>query len=408
MHSLLRTFQNVVELGEEEESRGASAPYQPGDLREQSDPGVLKQHISTLTQKLARQAQSYEELRRESISMEKELTRVRLRFVAARKLWECTNESLERAIQNLVEYELFGAASPPSLKTSTASASSSGKLSPSPASSSLPHATYIASLREQVQQLKEMVMRTIEEQSQLRSEKQYEEAQRVLRANGLLDSLLDAEVRVALQKLVAHWSSERASYESVIERLEVSVSKHAEREALLSDCVKQEQERCAEATAQKSAAESEELRRLRNELAKWQRGERATVENGPVDLPGSCDTVNRTPASATSHTAGGHEQDASPAPHDLTTASHFASQRGTGANDSTGAALKADRAGGSAVGESALNKSSACAATAVPAMRRSTTSIGTTALYKRRCSTLSLACAQVRRSFRGVKNRWSS
>ncbi|KAG5470082.1 hypothetical protein LSCM4_02776 [Leishmania orientalis] len=353
MNSLLRTFRNVVELGEEE-SRGAMAPLQPGSLHEQSDPAELRQHISTLSQKLARQVQSYEELREESISMEKELTRVRLRFVAARKLWEYTNESLELTIQNLVEQKLFGAASIASPMANRASGSSSGTASPTPANASLLHSAYVASLREQIRELREMVMQSSEERNQVEGEKQYVEAQRVLRANGVSDSHLNDEVRAALQKLVAHWSGERASYEAVIESLELNAAKHAEREALLSDCVKQEQERSAEATARISSAEFEELRRLRDELAKWQHGERAAAEGVPVDSNRSCDTVSPVSIIATPQSASADVNGASPVSYDVTNTNPLASLTYAGATDGTGAPLKLDRALGTDTSDGAV------------------------------------------------------
>ncbi|KAG5470918.1 hypothetical protein CUR178_02224 [Leishmania enriettii] len=353
MNSLLQTFRNVVELGEEE-SRGAMAPLQSGSLHEQSDPAVLRQLISTLSQKLTRQVQSYEELREEIISLEKELARVRLRFVAARKLWACTNESLELSIQNLVEQKLFGAASTASQMAENASGSSSGTASPTPANASLLHSTYVASLREQIRELKEIVMRSSEERSLVQGEKQYVEAQRVLRANGVSDSHLNDEVRAALHMLVAYWSGERASYEAVIENLELNAAKHAEREALLSDCVKQEQQRSAEATAGISSAEFEELRRLRDELSKWRRGERAAAESVPVNSNRSWDTMSPVSIIATLQSASADVNRASPVPHDGTNANPLAPLAYAGAKDGTGAPLKLDIALGTETSDGAL------------------------------------------------------
>ncbi|CAG9580137.1 conserved hypothetical protein [Leishmania major strain Friedlin] len=353
MNSLLKTFRNVVELGEEE-SPGAFAPSQHGNVDEQSNPEVLRQHISTLSRKLARQVQLYEELRGESISVEKELTRMRLRFAAARKLWESTNTSLEHSIQNLVEHRLFGAASTAPARPSTAFGSSSGKVSPNLADTPLLDATYVASLREQIQRLKEMVMRSGEERSQLQSEKQYEEVQRVLRASGLTASHLDAQVRAAVQKLVAQWGDERAYYESLIESLEQNAAKHAEREALLSGCVKQEQERRAEATAPNSAAESDELRRLREELEQWKRGERTVMENVSGDPHRFSQTASPISANATQHPANEDVSDASPLPHVAKDRHFLVSFETAGAHDVTGAPLQGDAALGFVVGDRAL------------------------------------------------------
>ncbi|CAC9524101.1 conserved hypothetical protein [Leishmania infantum JPCM5] len=353
MNSLLKTLRNVVELGEEE-SPGAFAPSQRDSVDEQSNPEVLRQHISTLTQKLARQVKSYEELRGESISMEKELTRVRLRFAAARKLWESTNNSLELSIQNLVEHRLFGAASAAPARPSTAFGSSSDKVSPNPADTPLLDAIYVASLREQIQRLKEMVMRSDEERSQLQSEKQYEEMQRVLHASGFTTSHLDAQVRAAVQKLVAHWGNERAYYESVIESLEQNAAKHAEREALLSDCVKQEQERRAEATAQNSAAESEELRRLREELEQWKRGRRTVMESTSGDSHRFSQTASPISANATQQPVNEDVSDASPLPYVAKDRHFLVSLESAGAHNVTGAPLQGDAALGLVVGDRVL------------------------------------------------------
>ncbi|CBZ29492.1 conserved hypothetical protein [Leishmania mexicana MHOM/GT/2001/U1103] len=353
MNSLLKTFRNVVELGEEESS-GAFAAPQHGNLDQQSNPEVLRQHISTLTQKLARQVQSYEELREESTSIEKELMRVRLRFAAARQLWEYTNKSLELSIQNLVEHRLFGAASTAPARPSTGFGSSSGKVLPHPTATSLLDATYVASLREQIQRLKEMVMRNGEAQSQLQSEKQYEEVQRVLHANGLTASHLDAQVRAAVQKLVAQWGNERAYYESVIESLEQDAAKHAEREALLSDCVKQEQERCAEATAQTSGAESAELGRLREELDQWKRGERTVVESVSGDPHRLSQTASPISENATQHPAKEDVSETSPLSHIAKDRHFLVSLENAGAHDLTGAPLQGDAALGFVPGDRAL------------------------------------------------------
>ncbi|GET91438.1 hypothetical protein, conserved [Leishmania tarentolae] len=302
MKSLLKTFRDVVELGEED-SHGAIAPLQHGNLDEEYNPEVLREHISILSQKLACQAQSYEELRKESVSMEKELTRVRLRFAAARKLWESTNEGLDLSIQNLVEHRLFGASSVASARSTTAFDSSTSKVLTSPADTSLLGSTYVASLHEQIQRLKEMVMRMGEERSQLHSEKQFEEVQRVLYANGVSTSHLDAEARAAVLKLVAQWAEERASYESIIENLERNAATHADREALLSDCVKQEQERCAQLTAQNSAAESETLERQREELERWKREEHSAPKGVSRDSPRCSQTAGRISVSTTQRPA---------------------------------------------------------------------------------------------------------
>ncbi|KAG5494647.1 hypothetical protein JIQ42_02262 [Leishmania sp. Namibia] len=235
-----------------------------------------------------------------------------------------------------------------------ASGSSSGTALPTPANASLLHSTYVASLREQIREQKEMVMRSSEERSQVQGETQYVEAQRVLRANGVSDSHLIIEVRAALQKLLAHWSGERASYEAVIESLELNAAKHAEREALLSDCVKHEQERSAEATAGISSAEFEELRRLRDELAKWQRGERAAAEGVPVDSNRSCDTVSPISIIATPQSASADVNRASPVPHDVTNTNPLASLSYAGATDDTGVPLKLDRALGTGTSDGAL------------------------------------------------------
>ncbi|CAJ1033757.1 hypothetical protein, conserved [Leishmania shawi] len=343
MNSLLRTFQTVVALGEED-SRGGVAPSQRSNLHDQSDPAVLRQHISTLTQELFLHEQSYKELREESTSIEKELTHLRLRFAAARKLWKCTNENLELAIQHLVEHQLFGGVSTVPSIPSTALGSSSSKASRCPPGDSVLDATYVASLREQVERLKEMVMQNGEERSRLQSAKQYEEAQLVLHANGVSVSCLDAEVRVALRKLVAQWSEERASYESFIESLENSAARHAEREALLSDCIKQEQERRAEAAARCSALESGELRRLREELAEWQRGGRVPIESVSVDPNRASRSVEPVSASVTQHPDAEDVNDTSYLPYNGADAHFLVSLEDTGVPSDTGATTQAGAA----------------------------------------------------------------
>jgi predicted HicB family RNase H-like nuclease len=272
MNSLFKKFQDVVEMGQEQDSSSQILAHDiHADVTSSSDPVVLRKHIATLTQQLARQVQAYEELREESTGIEKELTRLRLRFAASRELWDMANEQLEVVIQNLLEHQLFG--------NTTTTASSCGARADTP--SNLLDATYVASLQEQIQRLKEMVQRSGEERSQLRSEKQYEQTHFLMRSSGLANAAVDTEVRQALEKMMLHWQEERTQYETTIESLEKHVARHAEREVLLSDQIKQEKElhQSTAATAAQLKMEVQELRVVQVELEEWRSGAR-TLPNG--------------------------------------------------------------------------------------------------------------------------------
>lgn len=252
-------------MGKEEDSGNVLGHEPQTHLTTSSDPAVLKRHIATLTQQLARQVQSYEELRVESTGMEKEMTRLRLRFAFSRELWSTANWQLETVIQNLLEHQLYGSSAPLSDRASLGAATATLD------------ATYVASLHEQIQRLKEMVQRSGEERTQLRSEKQYEQTQLLLRSTGLSGATLEVEVREALEKMMLHWQEERLQYEATIEALEEHVSRHAEREALLGDEIKHEKElrQSAAVTTPQTSTELEELRAAQEELAEWRSGARS-------------------------------------------------------------------------------------------------------------------------------------
>lgn len=318
MNSLFKTFQNVVEMGEERSRDGFStSPHAVSD--DQSDPTTLRGHIAVLTQQLTHQAQAYEELKTESSGIEKELMRVRLRYAASRELWEATNENLELAIQSLFEYHLYGTVRSAYSNTAVSTNPHGSHAGPS---SSLEatgfDATYVASLHEQIRRLKEMVCRSGEERSQLRSEKQFDEAKRLLAADGVAAAHLDAEVRTALQKLVHHWQEERTGYESLIENLERSIGKHAERAALLTDSLKQERERHTEAagaasSTAASAVDAAELARLRDELERWQRGEYRVTGATQATASAAAPSSTSPPQEKSSHDHG-HGSAALPKP----------------------------------------------------------------------------------------------
>lgn len=282
MNTLLKRFQDVVEMGKEQDGADVLSDDASAHLTSSSDPAVLRRHIGTLTQQLARQVQSYETLRVESTGIEKELTRLRLRFAASRELWDVANEQLETVIQNLLEHQLYD---------NTAAAGGGSPGGGVNGNTSSLDTTYVASLHEQIQRLKEMVQRSGEERSQLRSEKQYEQTQLLLRSSGLAGAALDAEVRQALEKMTQHWQEERLQYEATIESLEQHVARHAEREALLSDQVKHEKEQrqSSAETVQQTNTVLLELRAAQAELEEWRSGVRGHVSPSAHAFSASCD-----------------------------------------------------------------------------------------------------------------------
>lgn len=307
MNSFLKKFQDVVDMGKEQDAPGILSQDPQSTLTSSSDPVVLRRHIATLAQQLARQAQSYEELRVESTGIEKELTRLRLRFAASRELWDTANQQLEVVIQNLLEHQLYGSS------TSLPSAANSEAVD------TTLDATYVASLREQIQRLKEMVQRSGEERTQLRSERQYEQTQLLMRSSGLADAALGAEIRQALEKMVLHWAEERAQYETTIESLEQHVAQHAEREALLSDEIRQKKEslRSMAAAAEQSDSElQQQLCAVQAELEEWRSGARTLPVysvRDPLALP--ADTVPASEVCANTQTAMLAAEKADSPPH---------------------------------------------------------------------------------------------
>ncbi|KPA84628.1 hypothetical protein ABB37_01150 [Leptomonas pyrrhocoris] len=281
MNSLFKKFQDVVEMGKEQDTAGILPQEPHGNVTSSSDPAVLRRHIGTLTQQLARQVHSYEELREESAGIEKELMRLRLRFAASRELWDTANEQLEVVIQNLLEHQLFG--------NTVAASGSAGVAAPSSALD----ATYVASLHEQIQRLKEMVQRSGEERTQLRCEKQYEQTQLLMKSSGLAGAALDTGVRQALEKLVQHWAEERTQYETTVESLEQHVARHAEREALLSDQIKQEKElrQSTAASVEQSSAAMQELHAVQAELEEWRSGARVVSHRRDVPAAAASPTA---------------------------------------------------------------------------------------------------------------------
>ncbi|KPI90861.1 hypothetical protein ABL78_0094 [Leptomonas seymouri] len=275
MNSFLKKFHDVVEMGKEVDAAHSFCQASQISLTS-SDPAVLRGHIATLTQQLARQVQSYEELRGESMEIEKVLARLRMRFAASRELWETANEHLEVVIQNLLEHQLFDDNVSPSHRTGAEVSSNSLD------------AIYVASLYEQIQRLKEMVQRSGDERTQLRCQKYFEQTQILVKSSGAADSVLEADVRQALEKMVLHWEEERVQYETIIENLEQHVARHTEREELLSYQIKREKElrENAVVTVEQHRKVVEELRVVQAELEEVNRGARAGahVSAAPVAL----------------------------------------------------------------------------------------------------------------------------